>query len=107
MCSSGTGCVHTAPGHGDDDFVLGQKYDLEVLSPVDDKGVFTDEAGKYSGLFYDEANKVITEDLERHRSSSVRHHSGSHRSKMSGKISCRRSWIRSSRCHGTRSGCTT
>ena len=61
---AGTGCVHTAPGHGDDDFVLGQKYDLEVLSPVDDKGVFTDEAGKYSGLFYDEANKVITEDLE-------------------------------------------
>lgn len=60
----GTGCVHTAPGHGDDDFIIGQKYDLGVLSPVDDKGVFTDEAGKYEGLFYDKANKVITEDLE-------------------------------------------
>ncbi|AKG73714.1 isoleucine--tRNA ligase [Salinicoccus halodurans] len=60
----GTGCVHTAPGHGDDDFVVGQKYDLGVLSPVDDKGVFTEEAGKYEGLFYDKANKVITEDLD-------------------------------------------
>ncbi|GAA3718504.1 isoleucine--tRNA ligase [Salinicoccus jeotgali] len=61
---AGTGCVHTAPGHGDDDFIIGQKYELDVISPVDDKGVFTDEAGKYSGLFYDDANKVITEDLE-------------------------------------------
>lgn len=60
----GTGCVHTAPGHGDDDFIIGQKYELGVLSPVDDKGVFTHEAGKYEGLFYDKANKVITEDLE-------------------------------------------
>lgn len=61
---AGTGVVHTAPGHGDDDFKVGQQYGLEVLSPVDDKGVFTSEAGKYEGLFYDEANKVITEDLE-------------------------------------------
>ena len=61
---AGTGLVHTAPGHGDDDFIIGQKYGLQVLSPVDDKGVFTDEAGKYAGLFYDDANKQITEDLE-------------------------------------------
>ncbi|GAB3069579.1 isoleucine--tRNA ligase [Salinicoccus sesuvii] len=61
---AGTGCVHTAPGHGDDDFIIGQKYNLEVLSPVDDKGVFTDEAGKYEGLFYDTANKVISDDLK-------------------------------------------
>ena len=61
---AGTGLVHTAPGHGDDDFIIGQKYGLQVLSPVDDKGVFTDEAGKYAGLFYDDANKVITEDLD-------------------------------------------
>lgn len=61
---AGTGVVHTAPGHGDDDFKVGQQYGLDVLSPVDDKGVFTSEAGKYEGLFYDEANKVITEDLE-------------------------------------------
>ena len=61
---AGTGVVHTAPGHGDDDFKVGKQYGLDVLSPVDDKGVFTAEAGKYEGLFYDDANKVITEDLE-------------------------------------------
>lgn len=61
---AGTGLVHTAPGHGDDDFIVGQKYGLEVISPVDGKGVFTDEAGKYAGLYYDDANKVITEDLD-------------------------------------------
>ena len=61
---AGTGVVHTAPGHGDDYFKVGQQYGLDVLSPVDDKGVFTAEAGKYEGLFYDDANKVITEDLE-------------------------------------------
>ncbi|CDZ99431.1 Isoleucine--tRNA ligase [Jeotgalicoccus saudimassiliensis] len=61
---AGTGVVHTAPGHGDDDFKVGQQYGLDVLSPVDHKGVFTDEAGKYEGLFYDDANKVISEDLK-------------------------------------------
>lgn len=35
---AGTGCVHTAPGHGEDDFIVGQKYGLEVISPLDDKG---------------------------------------------------------------------
>ncbi len=61
---AGTGVVHTAPGHGDDDFKVGQQYGLDVLSPVDDKGVFTEEAGKYEGLFYDDANKVISDDLK-------------------------------------------
>lgn len=61
---AGTGVVHTAPGHGDDDFKVGQQYGLDVLSPVDDKGVFTEEAGKYEGLFYDDANKVISHDLK-------------------------------------------
>lgn len=60
---AGTGCVHTAPGHGEDDFIVGQKYDLPVISPVDDKGVFTEEAGEFAGLFYDKANPVITERL--------------------------------------------
>lgn len=60
---AGTGCVHTAPGHGEDDFIVGQKYDLPVISPVDDKGVFTAEAGEFEGLFYDKANPVITERL--------------------------------------------
>jgi isoleucyl-tRNA synthetase len=60
----GTGCVHTAPGHGEDDFQVGKAYGLEVLSPVDDRGVLTAEAPGFEGLFYDKANKVITEALE-------------------------------------------
>jgi isoleucyl-tRNA synthetase len=61
---AGTGCVHTAPGHGEDDFYIGQKYGLDVLCPVDDKGVMTEEAPGFEGLFYDKANKAITEKLE-------------------------------------------
>ncbi|WP_112180773.1 MULTISPECIES: isoleucine--tRNA ligase [Paraliobacillus] len=61
---SGTGLVHTAPGHGEDDFIIGKKNGLEVLCPVDEKGVFTDEAPGFEGLFYDAANKEITEKLE-------------------------------------------
>ena len=55
---AGTGCVHTAPGHGEDDFYVGQKYGLDVLCPVDDKGVMTEEAPGFEGLFYDDANKA-------------------------------------------------
>ncbi|MGL6138578.1 MAG: isoleucine--tRNA ligase, partial [Planktothrix sp.] len=47
---SGTGLVHTAPGHGQEDYIVGQKYGLPILSPVDDQGNFTDEAGKFEGL---------------------------------------------------------
>jgi isoleucyl-tRNA synthetase len=61
---AGTGCVHTAPGHGEDDFYVGQKYGLGVLCPVDDKGVMTSEAPGFEGLFYDTANKSITQALE-------------------------------------------
>ncbi|MED1606413.1 isoleucine--tRNA ligase [Cytobacillus kochii] len=61
---AGTGCVHTAPGHGEDDFYIGSKYGLDVLCPVDDKGVMTEEAPGFEGLFYDKANKPITEKLE-------------------------------------------
>ncbi|NHC39594.1 isoleucine--tRNA ligase [Bacillus sp. MM2020_1] len=61
---AGTGCVHTAPGHGEDDFYVGQKYGLDVLCPVDDKGVMTAEAPGFEGLFYDTANKPITQALE-------------------------------------------
>lgn len=61
---SGTGCVHTAPGHGEDDFIVGKKYNLDVLCPVDDKGYMTSEAPGFEGLFYDEANKPITQKLE-------------------------------------------
>ena len=47
---SGTGLVHTAPGHGQEDYITGQKYNLPILSPVDDGGRFTEEAGKFAGL---------------------------------------------------------
>src|SRR5512137_1033211 len=60
---AGTGLVHTAPGHGAEDYVVGQKYDLAVLNPVDGAGVFTDEAGPYAGLKIFEANPRIVADL--------------------------------------------
>ncbi|MGL5834374.1 MAG: isoleucine--tRNA ligase, partial [Waterburya sp.] len=47
---SGTGLVHTAPGHGQEDYITGQKYGLPILSPVDDGGKFTEAAGKFAGL---------------------------------------------------------
>lgn len=61
---AGTGCVHTAPGHGEDDFYVGQKYDLDVLCPVDSLGKLTDEAPGFEGLFYEDANKEVTKKLE-------------------------------------------
>ncbi|MBC1473483.1 isoleucine--tRNA ligase [Listeria grandensis] len=61
---AGTGAVHTAPGHGEDDFIIGQKYGLETLAPLDGRGVFTDEAPGFEGVFYDTANKMVTEKLE-------------------------------------------
>ena len=61
---AGTGCVHTAPGHGEDDFTIGKKYGLDVLCPVDDQGKMTKEAPGFEGVFYDDANKIVTEKLE-------------------------------------------
>ncbi|HLS08707.1 isoleucine--tRNA ligase [Lentibacillus sp.] len=61
---AGTGCVHTSPGHGEDDFYMSRVYGLEPLSPVDEQGYFTDEAPGFEGQFYDKANKAITEKLE-------------------------------------------
>ncbi|MGG1553140.1 isoleucine--tRNA ligase [Paenibacillus ferrarius] len=61
---AGTGCVHTAPGHGEDDFAIGQRYNLGVLCPVDDQGHFTSEAPGYEGLFYEKGGKLIVEQLK-------------------------------------------
>ncbi|MBO8162284.1 MAG: isoleucine--tRNA ligase [Brevibacillus sp.] len=61
---AGTGCVHTAPGHGEDDFQIGMKYGIGVLCPVDGEGKMTSEAPGFEGLFYDDANKVVTEKLQ-------------------------------------------
>ncbi len=61
----GTGLVHTAPGHGREDFIVGTEYNLPVLSPVGIDGVYTEEAGKYRGMYVKEADKVIIEDLKK------------------------------------------
>lgn len=62
---AGTGCVHTAPGHGVEDFLVCKKYEgLPVVVPVDGKGVLTAEAGQFSGLTYKEANKAIHKHLK-------------------------------------------
>ena len=61
---TGTGAVHTAPGHGADDFDTGIKYGLPILNPVDARGHFTAEAGSYAGQFIFKANKKIVEDLD-------------------------------------------
>lgn len=61
---AGTGCVHTAPGHGEDDFAIGQRYNIGVLCPVDDQGHFTAEAPGFEGMFYEKANKIIIAQLE-------------------------------------------
>jgi isoleucyl-tRNA synthetase len=63
--SDGTGCVHTAPGHGQEDYLTGIKYHLPMLSPVDEKGIFTKEAGEFAGLrILEEGNNAIIKKLE-------------------------------------------
>ena len=61
----GTGCVHTAPGHGADDFYVGQKYGLPAFCPVDEKGCMTAEAGDFLvGQFVDDASKTVYRKLD-------------------------------------------
>ena len=60
---SGTGCVHTAPGFGADDYQTCRRYGMELVVPVDDRGRHTDYAGKYAGMKTDESNPVILEDM--------------------------------------------
>jgi isoleucyl-tRNA synthetase len=62
--AEGTGCVHVAPGHGEEDFEVGRAYSLPILSPVDDRGVFTKEAGRYAGRGVFEASDEIVADLK-------------------------------------------
>ena len=59
----GTGCVHIAPGHGQEDYLTGREYDLPSPMPVDDRGFFTEEAGPFAGMSIDDANPRIIEDL--------------------------------------------
>lgn len=67
VTSENSGCVHTAPGHGPEDFEIGRRYDLPPFCPVDDNGNFTEEAGKYAGKSVRECNDEIIEDLRRKR----------------------------------------
>ncbi|MCI8525687.1 MAG: isoleucine--tRNA ligase [Oscillospiraceae bacterium] len=61
---SGTGCVHTAPGFGADDYQTCLRYGMEMVVPVDDRGRHTDYAGKYAGLRTEESNPVILADMK-------------------------------------------
>lgn len=61
---SGTGCVHTAPGFGADDYQTCLRYGIDVVVPVDDRGRHTDYAGKYAGMKTGESNPVILEDMK-------------------------------------------
>jgi len=62
--SDGTGLVHTAPGHGDDDYRIGRQYQLDILCPVDDRGYMMDSAGQFNGLYYEVANVEIVKALD-------------------------------------------
>ena len=60
----GTGLVHTAPGFGEDDFNVGQKYNLPIFSPVDAHGCYTDEVPELKGMFYQDVDKLMSEKLK-------------------------------------------
>jgi len=57
----GTGCVHTAPGHGQEDYITGKKYNLDLIMPVDNRGNFDDTCGEFSNMNVHEANDKIIE----------------------------------------------
>jgi len=59
--STGSGAVHTAPGHGEDDYLVGMKYGLPMPMPVDDNGVFDQGGGPFAGMAIEDANPVIVE----------------------------------------------
>ena len=61
---SGTGCVHTAPGFGADDYLTCKRYGMDMVVPVDDQGRHTDYAGKYAGMSTEESNPVILADMK-------------------------------------------
>lgn len=60
---SGTGCVHTAPGFGADDYQTCRRYNIDIIVPVDDRGYQTEDAGKFAGMYYAASNDAILEDM--------------------------------------------
>lgn len=61
----GSGLVHCAPGHGPEDYIIGKRFNLEIYSPVDEKGTFTEEAGDYKGKYVRDTNEEVIKDLEK------------------------------------------
>ena len=61
---SGTGCVHTAPGFGADDYQTCRRYNIDIIVPVDDRGYQTEDAGKFAGMYYAESNEAILADMK-------------------------------------------
>ncbi|MEJ2765478.1 isoleucine--tRNA ligase [Photobacterium sp. MCCC 1A19761] len=74
---SGTGCVHTAPGHGQEDFVVGQKYGLEVANPVGSNGVYLPDTELFAGQHVFKANDAVVEVLKEH-GALLHHHAYEH-----------------------------
>ena len=62
--TDGTGFVHIAPGYGEEDYLAGKEYGLDIMVAVNEKGYQTEAAGKYAGLFYEDSEDVIIKDLE-------------------------------------------
>ena len=60
---SGTGCVHTAPGFGADDYQTCRRYNIDIIVPVDDRGYQTEAAGKFAGMYYAASNEAILADM--------------------------------------------
>jgi len=63
LLDEGTGCVHTAPGHGQEDYEIGVKYQIPIFTTLDSQGKFNKEAGKFKGLTYKEGNIAVIEEL--------------------------------------------
>ena len=61
-----SGVVHIAPGHGPEDFELGKEYELPPFCPVDERGIMSEDAGKYKGMSVSEASEAVIKDLESH-----------------------------------------
>lgn len=62
--TDGTGLVHTAPGHGEDDYRIGKQYNLDILCPVDDRGYMTEASGPFDGMYYEVANEEVVKTLD-------------------------------------------
>jgi len=65
LLDEGTGCVHTAPGHGQEDYEIGVKYKIPIFTTLNSQGKFNQEGGKFKGLTYKEGNIAVIEELNK------------------------------------------